>query len=114
MGIGTAERNWKPVKAVKTGQRATTGIEKAKQQVMIYAQYQEMRAQACITKLSSAGKLWDDADFKCCNMDAFCGEIEAGLEMDNATRNEDIVSLKHGKKLGRKRKLGRVVILCSG
>ena len=106
LGIGTAERNWKQVKAVKTGQRATTGIEKAKQQVMIYAQYQQMRAQARITKLSSAGKLWDDADFKCCKMDAFCGEIEAGLEMDNDTRDGDIRIFKAWQETWEKKKVG--------
>ena len=30
LGIGTAERNWKQIKAVKTGQRAALGAEKCK------------------------------------------------------------------------------------
>jgi hypothetical protein len=30
LGIGTAERNWKQVKAVKSGQRVNTGIDKTK------------------------------------------------------------------------------------
>jgi len=40
LGIGTAERNWKQVKAVKSGQRVNTGMDKTKKQVLIYAQYQ--------------------------------------------------------------------------
>ncbi len=46
LGIGTAERNWKQVKAVKSGQRINTSIEKTTKQVLVYAQYQQMRAQA--------------------------------------------------------------------
>ena len=30
LGIGTAERNWKQIKAVKAGQRAALGAEKCK------------------------------------------------------------------------------------
>ncbi len=32
LGIGTAEQNWKQVKAVKSGQRVNTSIEKTKKQ----------------------------------------------------------------------------------
>ena len=34
LGIGTAERNWKQVKADKSGQRVNTGINKTKKQVL--------------------------------------------------------------------------------
>ena len=44
LGIGTAERNWKQVKVVKSGQRVNTGIDKMKKQVLIFAQYQQTRA----------------------------------------------------------------------
>ncbi|KAL3771803.1 hypothetical protein ACHAW5_005358 [Stephanodiscus triporus] len=59
VGIGTAERNWKQVKAVKSGsgQRTNTGVLKAKYQVMIYSQYQQMKAQMRITRMSCAGKV---------------------------------------------------------
>ena len=60
LGIGTAERNWKQVKAVKSGQRVNTSIDKTKKQVLVYAQYQQMRTQARQNKLSLAGKLWDE------------------------------------------------------
>jgi hypothetical protein len=79
LGIGTAERNWKQVKAVKSGQRINTGIDKTKKQVLIYAQYQQTRAQALMRKLSMAGKLWEDADFDSMKMDPFCQEIKDSL-----------------------------------
>jgi len=73
LGIGTAKRNWKQVKAVKSGQRVNTGIDKTKKQVLIFAQYQQTRAQARMTKLAAAGKLWEDEDlFASMKMDPFC------------------------------------------
>ena len=66
LGIGTAERNWKQVKAVKSGQRVNTTIDKTRKQVLVYGQYQQICAQALASKLSSAGKLWDDDDFHTC------------------------------------------------
>ena len=89
LGIGTAERNWKQVKAVKSGQRTNTGVLKAKYQVMIYSQYQQMKAQTRITRMSCAGKLWTDDDFKCCKMDDFCGDIEADLAREKAARDNE-------------------------
>ena len=90
LGIGTAERNWKQIKAVKTGQRANTGVEKCKKQVMIYSQYQAMRGQLRTTRLSCAGKLWDDDDFQTMKMDEFCKEISDGLQVDKAIRTGKI------------------------
>ncbi len=57
LGIGTAKRNWKQIKGVKSGQRVNTGIDKTKKQVLIYTQYQQTRAQVQMSKLSAAGKL---------------------------------------------------------
>ena len=85
LGIGTAERNWKQVKAVKSGQRVNTGMDKAKKQVLIYAHYQQMRAQASMRKLSAAGKLWEDADFDLMKMDLFCREIKDSLAAKETT-----------------------------
>ena len=76
LGIGTAERNWKQIKAMKLGQRTNTGMDKTKKQVLIYSQYQQMKAQAHIQKLLCAGKLWDDNDFKSMKIDEHCKEIE--------------------------------------
>ena len=75
-----AEWNWKQVKAVKSGQRVNTSIDKTRKQVLIYAQYQQMHAQARAMKLSEAGKLWDDKDFEGLKMDVFCKEIQMSLE----------------------------------
>jgi hypothetical protein len=89
LGIGTAERNWKQVKAVKSGQRVNTGIEKTKKQVLIYAQYQQTLAQVRMTKLAAAGKLWEDEDFASMKMDPFCKEIKESLQaeqMENKVR----------------------------
>jgi len=85
LGIGTAERNWKQVKAVKSGQRVNTGMDKTKKQVLIYAHYQQMRAQASMRKLSAAGKLWEDADFDSMKMDLFCREIKDSLAAKETT-----------------------------
>jgi hypothetical protein len=57
LGIGTNEKNWKQVKAIKSSQRVKTGIDKTKKQVLIYAQYQQTHAQVWMTKLAAAGKL---------------------------------------------------------
>jgi hypothetical protein len=83
LGIGTAERNWKQVKAVKSGQHVNTTINKTKKQVLVYAQYQQMGAQARQNKLSSAGKLWDDSDFASMKMDQYCKEIKDSLDDNN-------------------------------
>ena len=93
LGIGTAERNWKQVKAVKSGQRVNTSIDKTKKQVLVYAQYQQMRAQARQSKLSSAGKLWDDKDFASMKMDHYCKEITDSLETNDEREPLRIVRL---------------------
>ncbi len=67
------------MKAVKSGQQTNTGIEKTN---LIYAQYQQARAQARIKKLSTAGKLWEDEDFELMKMDEYCWEIRDSLNDD--------------------------------
>lgn len=89
LGIGTAERNWKQVKAVKSGQRVNTSIDKTRKQVMVYAQYQQKRAQARAMKLSTAGKLWDDDDFESMKMDMFCKDIRDSLG-DEVVEEQDV------------------------
>ena len=64
LGIGTAERNWKQVKLMKSGQQSSIGSEKCKKQVALYGIYQQTKARARAAKLSFAGKLWEEADFK--------------------------------------------------
>jgi hypothetical protein len=48
LGIGTAEQNWKQVKAVKLGQRVNTTMDKTMKQVLVNAQHQQAWAQANI------------------------------------------------------------------
>jgi hypothetical protein len=64
LGIGTAKQNWKQVKYIKSGLRSSTGTEKVKKQTALYGQYQDIKSRAKQTKLSSAGKLWEENDFK--------------------------------------------------
>lgn len=87
LGIGTAERSWKQVKAVKSGQRSRTSVLKTKKQVMIYGQYQQEKSKLCHDRATTAGHIWNDADFRCCKMDAFCGVYESELEIDKSIRN---------------------------
>ena len=82
LGIGTAERNWKQVKAVKSGQRVNTSMMKTTKQVLVYAQYQQARAQAVMANRATAGKLWDDSDFVSMKMDQYCRDIKESLEPD--------------------------------
>ena len=86
LGIGTTERIWKQIKAVKSGWRMNTGMDKTKKQEMIYSQYQQMKAQVHIQKLLCVGTLWDDNDFKSIKMDEHCKEIEDVLEVDKGMR----------------------------
>lgn len=106
LGIGTAERNWKQVKAVKSGQRTNTSVIKAKHQVMVYSQYQQMKAKARTVKMSCASKLWTDEDFKCCKMDIFCGDIEAGLTRESAARDSEVRNFRAWQERWEKKKLG--------
>jgi len=106
LGIGTAERNWKQVKAVKSGQRVNTSIDKTRKQVLIYAQYQQMRAQARAMKLSAAGKLWEDKDFEGLKMDAYCKEIQMSLEEEVAEPEEPVRILRLWKEKWELKKIG--------
>jgi hypothetical protein len=75
LGIGTAEQNWKQVKYIKSGLRSHTDTDRVKkQQTALYGQYQQVKARAKQTKLSSAGKLWEENDFKSLKMDEYCKE----------------------------------------
>ncbi len=76
LGIGSAERNWKQVKKIKRGDRAQTGIDKTAKQVIVYAQYQMLHGKLHNTALSCAGKLWEDTDFDCMKMDAYCQDLQ--------------------------------------
>jgi hypothetical protein len=80
LGIGTTERNWKQVKAVKSGQRVNTTICKTTKQVLIYSQYQQARAQAKMQNRAAAGKLWDNNDFASMKMDEYCKDLQESVD----------------------------------
>ena len=80
LGIGTAERNWKQVKAVKLGQRVNTTMDKPTKQVLIYAQHQQARAHAKMNNRATAGTLWDDGDFESMKMDLYCKDLKETVE----------------------------------
>ena len=82
LGIGTAEGNWKQVKAVKSGQQLNTTICKTMKQVLIYAQYQQAQAQAKMINCATAGKLWGENDFTSLKMDQYCKYIKESLEVE--------------------------------
>ena len=73
--IGSAERNWKQVKKIKREDCVQTGIDKPAKQVLVYAQYQ-LRGKLHKTALWCAGKLWEDTDFDCMKMDAYCKDLQ--------------------------------------
>ena len=100
LGIGTAERNWKQVKAVKSGQRVNTGMDKTKKQVLIHALYGQLRAESKNAALASAGKLWNDEDFASLKMDIFCKEIRNSLAAeDQQSRSQPLrLWLEHWEK----------------
>jgi hypothetical protein len=75
LGIGTAKQNWKQVKYIKLGLRSSTGTEKVTKQTALYGQYQQIKACAQQTKLSSADKLWEESDFKLLKMDKYCKDM---------------------------------------
>ena len=80
MGIRTAERNWKQVKYIKSGLRSNTDTDKVKKQAALYRQYQQVKTRAKQTKLSSAGKLWEENNFKSLKMDEYCKEMWQSLD----------------------------------
>jgi hypothetical protein len=105
LGIGTAERNWKQVMAMKSGQHVNTAIDKTRKQVLVYVQYQQMRVQSRAMTLSSAGKLWEDEDFEGMKMDAFCKEIQMSLE-EEVKENEPVQILRLWKERWEQKKVG--------
>jgi hypothetical protein len=83
LGIGSAERNWKQVKNIKRGDHCEqTSIDKTAKQVLVYSQYQMLRGKLRKTALLCAGKLWEDSDFNCMKMDAYCKDLQE--EVTNA------------------------------
>jgi hypothetical protein len=70
------------VKAVKSGQRVNTTMDKTMKQVLVYAQYQQARAQANINNCTTAGKLWDGGNFETMKIDLYCKDIQEDLQAE--------------------------------
>ena len=75
LGIGNAKRNWKQIKYIKSGLRSHTDTDRVKKQAALYGQYQQVKTCVKQTKLSSAGKLWEENDFKSLKMDEYCKDM---------------------------------------
>ncbi len=99
LGIGMAERNWKQVKAVKSGQWVNTTIDKTKKQVLIHAQYQQAKAQGLMKNHATAGKLWEDEDFATMKMGEYCKDIQESLKAE--ATNIQIRQLELGMNVGK-------------
>ena len=82
LGIGSAERNWKQVKKLKSGDRSNLSMNVTSKITNVYGQYQRMKASSRQEQMSSVGKLWTEEDFHCMKLDVFCGDIAASLEND--------------------------------
>ena len=106
LGIGTAARNWKQMKAVKSGQRANTSTEKCKKQVLVYGRYMQAKAKARRAKLTSAGKLWDDEDFTFCKMDPLCNEIVESLRSDDLAAGGDLRIFRAWEETWEQKRIG--------
>ncbi len=55
---------------------AQTGIDKTAKQALVYAQYQMWHGKLRKTALLCAGKLWEDTEFDCMKMDAYCKDLQ--------------------------------------
>ena len=64
MGIETTKRKWKIVTTTKFGNMDTTRTLKYRQQSLVYDTNQQLKSRLHYTRLSSAGRLWNDKNLK--------------------------------------------------
>jgi hypothetical protein len=57
-------------------------MDRTMKQVLVYAQYQQARAQAKNDNHATAGKLWDDGTFESMKMDLYCKDIQEALQAE--------------------------------
>ena len=67
--IGSAEKRWKATKQMKDGKRNRLVNGHMGNQTVVYGKYQQQKSVLRATAFDLAGRLWNDDDFKCCNMD---------------------------------------------
>ncbi len=72
LGIGSAERSWKKLKCVLSGNRSNMRSEVAKKQAAIAGIHAQENNKQDKAEKAKAGLLWDDDDFKTLKMDALC------------------------------------------
>lgn len=82
-GIGSAERNWKAVKRVKS-HRYTLGNEKSKKQSTIASTYSAQKNEKRRVNDNKAGKLWEEKDFVTLGLDKFGEGIIHASEAERA------------------------------
>ena len=90
-----------------------TGIDKCTKMVLVYGQYQQLCAEAKLAKLPVAGKLWEEADFKCTGIDEYCSNLFKALDKDNADIQQKRI-LQNWKDSWEKKKLtlsGDIILL---
>ena len=80
LSIGTAEQNWRQVKYIKSGLRSHTDTDRIKKQAALYVQYQQVKDHAKHTNICSAGKLWEENDFKSLKMEKYCKDLWQSLD----------------------------------
>ena len=68
-GIISAERIWNATKQMKDGKRNRLVNGHMGNQTVVYGKYQQQKSVLRATAFDLAGRLWNDDDFKCCNMD---------------------------------------------
>ncbi len=79
-----------------------TNTDKVKKQAALCGQYQQVKAHARQSKLSSAGKLWEENDFKSLKMDEFCKYMWQSLNEDKIPRR----MFRNWQETWKKKKLG--------
>ena len=82
MGIGEAEHQWKATKRQLGNGRGRLGSEKCKKQAAISAAYCPERSTNRHRESSTAGKLWEDADFKTIGLGVYCEGKLKGRERE--------------------------------
>ena len=86
LGIGSAERHWKIIKAAKNGQRTSLCPEKTKMQALIYGTAMQKKQRYRQDKLRAAGKLWCDDDFESMKLDLLCNDtVESAAALPKKT-----------------------------
>jgi hypothetical protein len=83
LGCGQAERQWKAMKAQKTGKRTNLGSEKTKKQSVICAAFERQKNETQRKQAQRAGVLWSDEDFQYCKLDEYCqGDITEDIVIE--------------------------------